>query len=616
MPNAQTEIDPKYIPLDKSWIIRMGILDIVNGKNDIVTFLNSQESLGDDLLALKRAALAWKGTGPIDVGESGTLYRLLKYASWKLELGKEFIMRGTLPSRNIHDSPDVVHMPQAELLKLDKGTSQWASAAVLLGDQERIPNPPFKLKITYEAVDHWKSQREKGLPWEPRLDETIANQVAAYVELLKGNRPNFIPAQAEDFCFAYIFGYMTAEEGEKRWPALRAHESDRIVEVQTMLDNAKKGKPIASKDHRVVQALAMWSEVNGMPVTILYKDAVNKSWPQFWDFLAAHKRVENVVAAKGSSGLLEAILISGSALVVGFVLVYGYFIYTHREGEVLSFTEVSQIPEDTIAPLAADLTAEAVVDAAIEATTTESVTATATPPVAKKAPKVAVAAKPVSAQPEAVQPAAPAKPQEATFMLPVPHYYQQYKNSCEAASLRMVLAYYGVNATDMQLVQAFGYQPRMKDVANNIWDDPQKMFVGFVDVTGPASGYGVYGTPVARVAEQYGRSATYKTQITAQEVSAELKAGHPVIMWGFTSLTQLPYTWNVANEGGIVTGTVKAFAGEHARVVVGFTGSVENPTGFYVNDSIAGPNIYFSSAKLMTQFNAIQGVTNQAVIVR
>jgi hypothetical protein len=285
MLDSNTKIDKKYIPLDKSWIIRMGILDIVNGYDDIQNFLATQENLGDDLLALKKASERWKFDKDIDVGESGTLYRLLKYVSWKQELHKNFILQGTLKYRKINDDQVVLRLSQSELLKYDNGTSQWASAAVLLGDPERLYNPPFKLDLTYQAVEHWQMQRDKGLSWLPRYDETILRQAEVYLKLLKGEKPDFIPEQAEDFCFAYVFGYMTAEEGEKRWPALRCHESDRIVEIQETLKAAKKGGEITSKDHRVVQAIAMWGKVNNKELNILYPQSVNKTWPQFWDFL-------------------------------------------------------------------------------------------------------------------------------------------------------------------------------------------------------------------------------------------------------------------------------------------------------------------------------------------
>ncbi|MEK7641683.1 MAG: hypothetical protein AAB365_01660 [Patescibacteria group bacterium] len=283
------KIDAAYIPLDKSWIIRMGVLDMVNGYDDISIFLSKQKNLGDDLAALKRAAESWKTEKRISVGESGTLYRLLKYASWKLDLGKEFILQGTLAGRNIHDDPSITHLSQIELLKLDNGTSQWASAAALLGDMERIPNPPYKLACTYEAIDHWKSCRKEGKTWELRYDETIAKQAEAYLKILNGGESSFIPAQAEDFCFVYAFGLMSVQEGEKRWPALRGHESDRIVEMQSTLTAAQEGKEINSRDHRVIQAIAMWGRVNSKELHVIYPESVNKSWLQFWDFLEKYR---------------------------------------------------------------------------------------------------------------------------------------------------------------------------------------------------------------------------------------------------------------------------------------------------------------------------------------
>lgn len=279
------KIPERYIPLDKSWIIRMGILDIINSYNDIQVFLNNQNNLGDDLLALKNASEVWNTNKPINVGESGTLYRLLKFASWKLGLNKQFVVSGTLFQRKITDNPDIIQLSQKELLKLDNGTSQWATASVLLGDKERIKNPPFKLKVTYEAVEHWTNQRKINKSWIPRLDQTILHQAETFIGLLNKEHPKFISEQAEDYCFARVFGYIKKEEGEKRWPSLIGHESNRIVEMENIMKCANEGKPISSRDHRVVQAIAMWARVNNKKIKITYPEAVNKSWPQFWDFI-------------------------------------------------------------------------------------------------------------------------------------------------------------------------------------------------------------------------------------------------------------------------------------------------------------------------------------------
>ena len=287
-PPAQMKNNPeleKYIPLDKSWIIRMGVLDIINGYSDIDLFLNLQKNLNDDLLSLKRCSLDWKTKKEIDVGESGTLYRFLKFISWKKGLDKTFIKHKTLKERAINDDSKIVNLSQSELLKIDNKTSQWASATVLCGDRERLENPPFKLKVTYDAVSHWENQRLKNKSWEPRFDKTIENQAYFFEKIFHGEKINFTPEQAEDFCFAYVFGFIEAKEGEKRWPALRGHESDRIFEIEDMFKKAKNNEEITSKDHRVVQSIAMWAKINNVNLNIQNKEAVNKSWPEFWNFL-------------------------------------------------------------------------------------------------------------------------------------------------------------------------------------------------------------------------------------------------------------------------------------------------------------------------------------------
>ena len=107
-------IEQEYIPLDKSWIIRMSVLDLLNGYDDAVRFLEKQKSLSDDLKALHRALVAWKTDKSIDVGESGTLYRFLKFASWKLGLNNKFILHGTLKNRKICDDKQIIKLSELD----------------------------------------------------------------------------------------------------------------------------------------------------------------------------------------------------------------------------------------------------------------------------------------------------------------------------------------------------------------------------------------------------------------------------------------------------------------------------------------------------------------------
>ena len=280
-------IDKGYIPLDKSWIIRMGVLDLLNDRvEDSKVFLRGRLStLGEDLGALEQALHDFAYGDFVFVGESATLYRFLKFASWKLGQDKKFVKAGTLNDRKICDNPGIVNYSLQELLKLDNGTSQWASAAVLAGSDEVVENPPFKLRLTYEAVRHWRAQRANGLMWVPRYDQTILKQAVAFLNMLHGNNSAFVPEQAEDYCFARAFGFMTKEEGEKRWPSLRGHESDRIEEMEMVLRHADEGYEIGSKDHRVVQAYTMLQKVKKKRIEIVNRGVVSKSWPQFWTFL-------------------------------------------------------------------------------------------------------------------------------------------------------------------------------------------------------------------------------------------------------------------------------------------------------------------------------------------
>lgn len=196
--------------------------------------------------------------------------------------------------------------------------------------------------------------------------------------------------------------------------------------------------------------------------------------------------------------------------------------------------------------------------------------------------------------------------------LPVPYYRQQYLNSCESSATRMALGFYGVLADDMQVLQKIGYKPREKDVAKDEWDDPQEQFVGFVDREGSTGGYGVYGLPVAYAVEGFGRKAEYRTVVTAQFLAKEISAGHPIIIWGSTSVLASPYTWNLPKGGKAL-----AFRGEHARVVVGLKGGAKDPVGFYVHDPFNGQQFqYWTTADLMKNIYSVPGVTNQAVVVR
>lgn len=199
------------------------------------------------------------------------------------------------------------------------------------------------------------------------------------------------------------------------------------------------------------------------------------------------------------------------------------------------------------------------------------------------------------------------------FKLTVPYFKQEYSRSCEAASLHMALAYHGITTNDMEIIQKAGYNPRSKDKEKNEWDDPHEMFVGDASKDN-GEGYGMYREPLAKSAEAFGRSAyaVSASAITPQFLAKNVRAGYPVVVWGYISSAGPKVTWNMPSGGEAI-----AIADEHARLIVGVYGSAEDPVGFYLHDPLSGKQYeYWDADKLITHLNAVPGVTNQAVVVK
>lgn len=196
--------------------------------------------------------------------------------------------------------------------------------------------------------------------------------------------------------------------------------------------------------------------------------------------------------------------------------------------------------------------------------------------------------------------------------LNVPIYRQQHRASCEAAALRMALAYRGIHDSDFGIVQRMGYNGQWKNQAANTWDDPFEMYVG--DVNGLQStfqGYGAYAPPIAKAAQSYGRSASIHYGVSASFIAEQIHAGHPVIIIGTVGGLSPRYTsWNGPN------GQVHAWIGEHARTVIGVTGKASTPVSFLVNDPNTGSQFTWSSARLMADINAIPQLASQVIVVR
>lgn len=181
--------------------------------------------------------------------------------------------------------------------------------------------------------------------------------------------------------------------------------------------------------------------------------------------------------------------------------------------------------------------------------------------------------------------------------LGVPYFRQAHALSCEAASLRMALAYYGVSTNDDEILGRIGYNPQPRDLATNTWQDPNVEFVGDVNGKLNVTGWGVYAGPVARVARSFGRSADVIYSPSSASVASAIHAGRPVVMWGVMGLTAVDDSWNTASSG-----VVHAAKNQHVRLVYGVEGSAENPIGFFLHDPIRG-SVYLSTGALQASMN-------------
>ena len=278
-----------HIPLDKSWMMRMGFMDMLHDMTDTIEMLGvgvDDAGLCNDLKALVAASSAWMaGMKHIPVGESGTLYRFLRFASWKLNRNTQLHKEKTLITRPMCDDPNIVNLSVNELMTIDNHTSQWASAAVLMGSTDKPMDIPCKLKVTFEARNHWLKRRLSGRCWDIRFDETLAGQAAAFIKALQNGSVKYTPHYAEEYPFARAFDLVTPGEAGKAWPSLAGHESNRITAMEEALKEYDYNQTITSSDHRIVQAIAMKGAVEGRELRFGDSGCVAKSWPGFWQFL-------------------------------------------------------------------------------------------------------------------------------------------------------------------------------------------------------------------------------------------------------------------------------------------------------------------------------------------
>jgi uncharacterized protein YvpB len=204
-------------------------------------------------------------------------------------------------------------------------------------------------------------------------------------------------------------------------------------------------------------------------------------------------------------------------------------------------------------------------------------------------------------------------PRRTHRLLAVKLDYQDHNLSCEAAALKMALAYEGIAIDELTLMRYMSVdtRPAKFDARGRLvaWGDPAKAYVGNVDGhIERYTGYGVYQAPVARAAIRAGAnvlaagSGLYGSGIASSAIYNAVLDGHPVVAWISNTYHVVPLSLYVAYDGATVWYTIT----EHAVTVVGV-----RPGAVLINDPWFG-QAWHSKAQFESAYKTFN---HMAVIV-
>lgn len=193
--------------------------------------------------------------------------------------------------------------------------------------------------------------------------------------------------------------------------------------------------------------------------------------------------------------------------------------------------------------------------------------------------------------------------EEQVVKLDVKIDFQDRALSCEAAALKMALAGKGVKVSEDDIMKYVGFDPTPHK--GKTWGDPYQAYVGDINGKQNTTGYGVYWDPIARAANHW-RSAEAFTGWSITQLAQEINKGNAVVAWG-AHATGYQDSWQTPSGKSIY-----AWKGEHARTIIGFVGSVDNPSKIILNDPFVG-QIYWTRQRFERDWKIFG---NAGVVVR
>ncbi|MEX2460886.1 MAG: C39 family peptidase [Paenibacillaceae bacterium] len=175
------------------------------------------------------------------------------------------------------------------------------------------------------------------------------------------------------------------------------------------------------------------------------------------------------------------------------------------------------------------------------------------------------------------------KIRKASAMLtaPIISQYPELRSGCEITTLAMLLQYYGIKKSKLDLLPEMKYDKTPVTIDGNkkitYWGNPNIGFVG--DVTGRAKGFGIYHTALIKLLQKYIPTAEDFTGKSFEDLEDKVAEGIPVEVWT-TIRYQESVEWTVWET---LIGPIRTTFSEHAVLLVGY-----DKDNVYVNDPYTG----------------------------
>lgn len=177
--------------------------------------------------------------------------------------------------------------------------------------------------------------------------------------------------------------------------------------------------------------------------------------------------------------------------------------------------------------------------------------------------------------------------------VPIENQYPELPNGCEVTSLSMLLQYYGIKVTKLNLSE------NIKHVASFSADgqyrgNPHIGFVGYMSQAN--AGWCVYNEPLEQVARKYTNRIQNFSGHDFIQVIKRVSDGHPVLIITTTKFNHVNdmQTWQTEQ------GEVNVTPSSHACVITGYN---KKKNTVFINDPFGHKNKVVSWQKLEKSYN-------------